>query len=100
MYEYTEVDDYLAHFGVKGMHWGQRKAQAVEAVKGASASAKTRYNNLSKENQTTVKRAGRNIGASVVIGAIVGGPLVAAGAGLATAVLTKNGKKLVKDLKG
>ena len=24
---YEEVDDFLEHFGIKGMHWGQRKAE-------------------------------------------------------------------------
>lgn len=27
----TEVDDFLAHYGVKGMKWGRRKARNSEA---------------------------------------------------------------------
>lgn len=63
------VDDILAHFGIKGMHWGQRKAARAEkirstssedALNAAGASAKIKKTGLhslsNKELQDLVSR--------------------------------------------
>lgn len=36
----SEVDDFLAHYGVKGMRWGHRKAPEQSSGGGSSAKAK------------------------------------------------------------
>lgn len=83
-----KTDTFFEHFGVKGMHWGRRKAVAV------GAKAKTSYNNLSSRQKNTVKIGG--VAAGVALVAV--GPVVAAGAAVATVLLTKHGKKSVASI--
>lgn len=65
--ESTEVDDFLAHFGVKGMKWGKRKApkdgQVTRAVNKESA-ARDRLNavkSTASANRKEVRSARREV---------------------------------------
>lgn len=51
---------YLAHFGVKGMKWGQRKAAISEAVKSRMP-----------EQETIARAKGIALGGSVAVGSIL-----------------------------
>ena len=68
----TDVDDFLTHVGVKGMHWGVRRAK-----------------NKEESNKSTAKK--------VAIGAGIGVALVA-GAAVATALLHNHGNVKVSNI--
>lgn len=73
-----EVDVFLAHYGVKGMHWGQSKT---------SSSTSTR-----RPSKQTIKNIGAELGFGSLgpAAAIAGlGPAVAIPIGLSAAVLSK-----------
>jgi hypothetical protein len=57
---------YLAHFGVKGMHWGHRKQE--ESSGGSSASGSSQTDKHKKAKLTPTTKAA--IGASIVLGAV------------------------------
>lgn len=40
----SDVDEFLEHFGIKGMHWGSRKARASVTMTREGRSAKIFYN--------------------------------------------------------
>jgi len=81
-----ELRDYLAHFGVKGMHWGRRKASyndppsgtgAVRMVRsGAPVAAKqtggAKY--LAKNNGSQKKAIAKTVGKAIVINRVIEGP--------------------------
>ena len=45
---YSEVEDELAHFGVKGMKWGVRKVQPT----GSKRLSRKKVERINKEGQT------------------------------------------------
>lgn len=72
-----EVDDFLAHYGVKGMRWGQRKASD-------DSSPSSPRQGLSEGQKKALK-----VGAGVA---------AIAGAAIVTGMLAKNGKLPVAQL--
>lgn len=59
------TDSYLAHYGVKGMHWGVRKERDstyAVAPKEGSAPDPRRYRNWEKAGQRSVGRTLREVG--------------------------------------
>lgn len=50
-YPENDYRNYLAHYGVKGMHWGQRKADAYDTVY-----YRQRYNNKKIKNFKDLKK--------------------------------------------
>lgn len=71
------VDDFLSHYGAKGMHWGIRKAED------------TKGNNVGK-SQIDISADRKAKAKKIAIG--VGILVVVAGAGYAAYTLNKNGK--------
>ena len=64
-------DDYLIHFGVKGMKWGVRKSEYKSADRATRKSIRDEY----KKNESTkdkLKRYGKNAAVGVGIAAVVG----------------------------
>lgn len=58
----AEIDDFLEHFGVKGMRWGVRKANDTEDSSKSKLSPKTMRN--------LKIAAGVGVGAAVLVGGI------------------------------
>ena len=92
-----EIDNALAHFGVKGMRWGQRKAKEI------SNSPKTRSASDNKAVRLTAAgisgyAVARTIGSRSVNGKaiLVGG---AAAAFAVNRVLKNHGDKTLKELR-
>lgn len=82
-----QVEDFLAHYGVKGMRWGQRKSRdtSTSAKKSGRISPETR-----REATEAAKKVGKialRYGAPLAVGATVGA--VALPLGAAAAVTTK-----------
>ena len=85
----VEIYDFLEHFGVKGMHWGVRKAASRSVSKAKSAGSSVRK--TVKEHPTAAKR--------IAVGAAFAGAVIAAGAaGKAIGGRNKIPVKLAKDL--
>lgn len=53
-----EVDNFLAHFGVKGMKWGKRKGENSSVTAGASLAQAPKR--LSKKEVRQINRDGQN----------------------------------------
>lgn len=52
----TPTSDYLAHYGIKGMKWGVRRARAIAGMKGTKALGK-QYKKAQKKLERLEKRA-------------------------------------------
>lgn len=92
--ENHEVEEFLAHYGVKGMQWGQRReqqraanAQVIEA-KAALKSAKQ------------VRSAGRKSAAVSVAKKAAIATAVVGGAAAAATILSKSGGKPASSISG
>ena len=77
-----EIDEILAHAGVKGMKWGKR-AQIQTTTSDQKSSIVDKYNSLSSGKKTAIK-----VGTGVAI---------AAGSAAVGAVLARRGQVSVKD---
>ena len=89
----AEVDDYLAHYGVKGMRWGIRQKTYSEG--GTSAPGKA-----SSTSSTSTPRERRHLTEGQKKALKVGaGVAVVAGAVVVTGILAKNGHIPVSTLK-
>lgn len=105
MWQYNYSDEYLCHWGVKGMKWGVRRFQnedgtltpagkiryAKEQTKKSNKAARIAYKKYSQlnsekrqeissdltetEKQTIVYGAKKNLNRSIAIGSLVGGPI-------------------------
>ena len=75
MWQYNYSDNYLAHYGVKGMKWGVRKEVY-------NSSSRSRKKEIRKEYYRTPE--GR-VKKATTIGTVLGGPLVGIVAGSITA---------------
>lgn len=62
-----EVDEFLLHFGVKGMKWGQRKSE------GSSSDSST-----SSDKKADLKRVAKIVGTAAAIGAVTIGSIYVA----------------------
>jgi len=58
MYAIERSDDYLAHYGVRGMRWGVRKAREMGGARGAALLSK-QYAKAQKKLAKLEKRAGK-----------------------------------------
>lgn len=75
-------DDYLVHFGVKGMKWGVRKEQYKSADKATRKKYKEAYK---KTDEYRTKISKRKVAATAAVGGLVGGGVGGALAGIAQA---------------
>ena len=83
MYAVERSDEYLAHYGVRGMKWGVRKALAKGGVAGARALSK-QYAKAQKKLAKLEKQAGKSKkyarrAALMGVGAAAAGGLAARG---------------------
>lgn len=51
----SEVEDFLAHYGVKGMRWGVRKTPSAR-----QQAKRKKYGGIRKKNQNAAQRAARS----------------------------------------
>ena len=72
----TQVEDFLAHYGVAGMRWGKRKSRA-------STASRIRTNVSTMPKRQVAKRLG-------------GAALVAAGTVAAIAIMSKSGSAPIR----
>lgn len=77
-----QYDDYLIHFGVKGMKWGVRKEQYKSADKATRKQYRDAYK---KTDEYRTKMSKRKVAATAVAGSLVGGGVGGALAGIAQA---------------
>lgn len=75
-------DNYLVHFGVKGMKWGVRKEQYKSADKATRKKYKEAYK---KTDEYRTKMSKRKVAATAAVGGLVGGGVGGALAGIAQA---------------
>ena len=75
-------DDYLIHFGVKGMKWGVRKDQYKSADRATRKKYKEAYK---KTDEYRTKMSKRKVAATTLAGTLVGGGIGGALAGVAQA---------------
>lgn len=97
MYAIERSDDYLAHYGIRGMKWGVRKAIAS----GNSARLSKQYAKASKKLAKLEKRAANSgkyarRAAALGAGAAVAGGLAAAGTGGVARGLARTGGAVMK----
>lgn len=92
-----EVEDFLEHFGVKGMKWGQRKSRAEKLQ--AHAGKRPTRGNVRKaqraqiaENRRANKKPMSSRQKKVLVGVLAGGALFAA------AMVAKNKGLKISDL--
>ncbi len=81
----TEVDEFLAHYGVPGMKWGKRKAASVKtdiSNRVSSSEIAKKWNGLSEGNKKKVK----------TIAAISGSAALVAGSAFVGSRVNKNMK--------
>jgi hypothetical protein len=65
-----QIDEFLEHFGVKGMHWGIRNQQKLDRVSRVARGTELRkYHN--KEVAKRVAVVGAAVGATAVVSAIL-----------------------------
>ncbi|QED11509.1 membrane protein [Arthrobacter phage Qui] len=84
----NEVEDFLAHYGVMGMKWGKRKARDTSDSE-LGSDTKVDPEEVKKRFGVTKKQA--IIGASVILGGIAVGVILANKGNIKTAILEKNG---------
>jgi len=98
-------DDYLAHHGIKGQHWGTRRFQNEDGT--LTSAGKARYNSpeggtrLSGSVAETKKLSGRNSNGTIKkIAKAAAITAAAAGIAYASYRISKNGNISLNDLKG
>ena len=88
------VEDFLAHYGVKGMKWGQRR----EAQRAANAQVKEAKAAL--KSVKAVRNEGRKSAAVSVAKKAAVATAVVAGAALAASIVAKSGGKPASSISG
>ena len=93
-----DVEDFLAHYGVKGMKWGVRNSvdHTVEKSKEFMNDIKARYDNLTPEQQRNLKIAGLT---ALAVGAAAATVILAAHGNKSAVDVAKEGLKYAKDVK-
>lgn len=93
-------DDYLMHYGVKGMKWGVRRQRAKAAVQNVTNRSKQRVKNFyAQDTKTQLKKTGKRwlkgAGATLGVG-LAGGMVSAAGMTKGNKSMVKAGEKITK----
>lgn len=93
----TTTGDFLAHYGVKGMKWGRRKAQSDDSSGGTSRSSGSTSSDVEKEKRRLSPETKRKlkIGAGIVGAAAV----IAVGAYAANKQLDANKVKKLSEMR-
>ena len=104
MYAIERSDEYLAHYGIRGMKWGVRKAREMGGAKGAKRLSK-QYAKASKKLAKLEKRAANSgkyarRAALMGAGAAAAGGLAAAGTGGVARGISAIGSAGMKASKG
>ena len=100
-YGVTRTDEYLAHYGIKGMKWGVRKARESGNVKALGRQYRKAQKKLAKlearanNGKKYAKRA-----AALGAGAAAAGGLAAAGTGGVANALSRGGRALGRGMSG
>lgn len=97
----TPTDDFLAHYGIKGMKWGVRRA----IVKGGEKALRRQYIKAQKKLEKLDKQAAKSAtykkrAIRMGIGAGVAGGLAAAGTSGVSSAMRATGRLAGKGMKG
>ena len=109
VFTYEDTSEYIAHYGVKGMKWGRRKARVSNSVN-SRANLSNRLRSYGGRLKTAASKVDKKkvaktaagiaigIGTGAVVGAAVGGIMTATAASPATQALASFGAHSIGNL--